>query len=144
MRVVFLFLLVFLHVFGDDRAIAKGDFKDFTSSEDLKAEIKAEVVRDLNLTVGEVKKELDEIIQKSFLRNKNLYEKDMNLLKQELSNVKQELELIKNTLIDLNYQRNLRDDRIRILEQKVKDLEAKQEPEKPKEPNLENRMGEKI
>lgn len=137
MRLVLTALFLCVLLFADDRSVDRSDAKSFFASKNIKNEIKNEIIRDLNLTFDRVQKTIDKRIQREFLRTKNAYEEDIKSLRLEITQIKKEVTLLKKINIDLNYNRNLRDDRLsqievllKTIEKRIRDLEGKKDPPK--------------
>lgn len=143
-KTLFVFVLVaFLQ--ADDRSVRTNDFKSFSTSKDIKAEIKKEIIQDLNLTFFDITKNLNGVIEKKFTQTNNLSKKDIQDLKQEVININKALELLKQTFIDANYQRNLRDDKFTQIDKKLNEINKRLDAlEEKKQAPLENRSGDKI
>ncbi len=144
-RTLFFLILFLFNVYGADRTIGTKDMSSFAMSGDLKAQIKAELLRELNTSLMGFRQDFEVELERKFDASEHNFKLDVVALQKEVKLLKEQVTLFKDMIVDTNYQRNLRDDKIRILIEKVKEIEKRLDAlENKKAPPLENKTGEKI
>ncbi len=130
---------------GSDRTVKSGDIVSFTASDNIRELIKQDVIRDLNLTYENVKSSMEKEVEAKFERAQNIYKSEVLALQKEVKLLKEEVDLFRDMIVDTNYQRNLRDDKVNLLIKRVEELQQRVETlEEKKQPPITNKSGEKI
>lgn len=145
LKSLLLVTLLLSSAYGDDRAVKSSDISSFVISADIKEQLKREIVKDLNMTFESVRDSLEISIQKEFKRSKNIYKAEVLSLQKEVKVLKEQVSLFKDMIVDTNYQRNVRDDRVKMLLKTVDEMDERLKLlENKKLAPIKNKSGEKI
>jgi vacuolar-type H+-ATPase subunit I/STV1 len=144
-KIVTIILLLVFTIQGADTTIKSKDMSSFAMGGSLKDQIKAEIMLDINVTFGLFKQDLERNLIEKFKRSEHTFKSDVIALKKEVKLLQEQITLFKDMIVDTNYQRNVRDDRVRLLMESTKEIEQRlNKLENKKEPPLDNKTGEKI
>ncbi|MCV6607586.1 MAG: hypothetical protein OIF32_05195 [Campylobacterales bacterium] len=143
---LFVTLLLFINLLQSaDRTIGSKEMSSFAMSKDLKGQIKAELMVEMNASLLNFRQQMEMALQEKFLQSEHTFKLDVIALKKEVKLLKENITLFKDMIVDTNYQRNVRDDKVRLLMDSVKAIEKRLNVlEEKKQPPLENKTGEKI
>lgn len=110
---------------ADPKMVGRDDFVNFYYSSQLKEEIRAEILREVNASFEAAKEELFEQIKTESDRQRRLYTAQTDELSRQIIKLKEELSFMRELVVDANYQRNSKEDVVTLLQKKLDDIEAK-------------------
>lgn len=144
-RVVLTLFIFSITMLGSDSKVTTKDISNFTMSATVQEQIKREIIGDINASFIRFRQELEKNLDTKFKNSEHSFKLDVVALKSEVKLLKEQISLFKEMIVDTNYQRNVRDDKVRLLLDSVKEIEKRLNAlEEKKEAPLENKTGEKI
>ncbi|GHS85047.1 hypothetical protein FACS1894103_6300 [Campylobacterota bacterium] len=105
--------------------VGHSDFINFYYSSQLKEEIRAEIMHEVNASFEAAKNDLFEQIKSESDRQRRLYTAQTDELSRQIIKLKEELNFMRELVVDANYQRNSKEDIVTALQKKLDDIEAK-------------------
>lgn len=110
---------------ADPAMVRRSDFVDFHASSDLVEQIKAQIMREMNGSIETIRAELIEQAREDGERYRRVVAAQSEELSRQIAKLKEELDFLRELVVDINYQRNSRDDAITLLQKRVNELETR-------------------
>ncbi|GHV03830.1 hypothetical protein AGMMS50229_03860 [Campylobacterota bacterium] len=103
--------------------VSRSDFADFYFSDQLKEQIRSDILREVNVSFEEAKADLFEQVKNESERHRRVYVAQAEELTRQLLKLREELDFIRELVVDANYQRNSNDDIVSNLQKRFDALE---------------------
>ncbi|MDR0747044.1 MAG: hypothetical protein LBE89_04035 [Helicobacteraceae bacterium] len=110
---------------ADSTMATQRDFIDFYASSDLVEQIRAHIMQEMNGSIEAIRAELIEQAREDGERHRRVVAAQSEELSRQIAKLREELDFLRELVVDINYQRNSRDDTITLLQKRVDELEAR-------------------